>query len=259
MTRLIRIELLKIRTTPLVLGLLAATIALTGFDALLRASRAGNGRIAPLDTATGFSTVLTLVGFGLLMAAVLGVTVSSGEFRHATATSTYLATPDRGRVLIAKLVAAALVGPALGAAGFAVAAAIDLAFVAADGYHVPLAAGTFLRDAAGALLGAALLAALGVVLGTLVRSQLAAVIGTFAWGLIVEAILDGLFNGLGPYLPFTATTTLAGAALGGGGFGFQGASSASALPFFAAAALVAGLAVVTAAVAARTTLRKDIT
>jgi ABC-2 type transport system permease protein len=258
-TRLIRIELLKLRTTRLVPGLLAATVALTGFDALLRASRAGNGRIAPLSTATGFSTVLTLVGFGLLMAAILGVTVSSGEFRHATATATYLATPDRGRVLIAKLIAAALVGPALGAAAFAVAAGIDLAFAAAAGDHIPLGAGTFLRDAAGTLLGAGLLAALGVGLGTLVRNQLAAAIGTFAWGLILEAILGGLFNELGPYLPFTATTTLAGAALGGGGFGFQGSSSAGALPFFAAAALVAGLAVLVAAVAGRTTLREDIT
>jgi ABC-2 type transport system permease protein len=133
------------------------------------------------------------------------------------------------------------------------------AFVAARSYHVALGAGTILRDGAGAILGASLLAALGAGLGTLVRSQLGAVIGTLVWGFLLEAIVGGLFNTIGPYLPFTATTTLAGATLGSGGFGFQGSSSASPLPFFAAAALVACLTAVVATVAARTTLRRDIT
>src|SRR6202035_112182 len=88
---------------------------------------------------------------------------------------------------------------------------------------------------------AALLAAVGVALGTLVRAQLGAVIGVFAWALFVEPIVGGLFNFIGPYLPFTAVTTLAGSRLGGGGFGFSGSSSATALPFAATAVLVAGL------------------
>jgi ABC-type transport system involved in multi-copper enzyme maturation permease subunit len=259
MTRLIRVELLKIHTTRLALGLAAVAAALTGLDAILRASRAGNGRLAPLDTAAGFRTVLTLAGFALLMSAVLGVSLTSGEFRHGTATSTFLATPDRCRVLVAKVLAAAMVAPAIGAAGFAVAAGVDLGFIAAHGDHVPLALGTILRDGAGAMLGAGLLGALGAGLGTLVRNQVGAVIGVYAWGLVVEGIIGGLFSSIGPYLPFTASTTIAGAALGGGGFGFRGSSTASPLPFFAAAALVALVATLVAAVAARTTLRKDIT
>jgi ABC-type transport system involved in multi-copper enzyme maturation permease subunit len=258
MRRLITVELLKIRTARLTFGLLATAAALSALATVLRAARAGAGNTAPLYTASGLTTVITLAGFGMLLAIVFGVTVSSGEFRHDTATVTYLATPDRARVLIAKAVAAACVGLMFGAVGFAVTAGIGLTFVAADGYHVALAGETIARFAAGAILGAGLLAAVGVGIGSLVRAQLGAVIGVFIWTFFLESIAGGVFNPVGPYLPFTAATTMAGAKLGGGGFGFAGTSSASPLPFAAAAALVVAVAVLLAALAARTTLRRDI-
>jgi ABC-type transport system involved in multi-copper enzyme maturation permease subunit len=231
MIRLIRIELLKLRTTRLSYGLLGLAAGLTAFDAVLRAARAGHGSVAPLNTAAGLSSVLTVTGYGMLLSLVLGVTVASGEFRHHTATFTYLATPDRTRVLAAKAVAAVGAGLVFGVVGSAVTSGIGLAFVAA----------------------------LGVGLGSLIRSQLAVVIGVFVWAFFVEPITGGFFNNIGPYLPFTATTTLAWSRLGRGGFGFSGSSSATPLPFLAAAALVVGLAVVVSAVAARTTMQNDIT
>jgi hypothetical protein len=90
-----------------------------------------------------------------------------------------------------------------------------------------------------------------------VRAQLGVVIGVFAWAFFVESIVGGLFSTVGPYLPFTAATTFAGSRLGGGGFGYSG-SSASALPFAAAAVLVAGLAIALSFIASRTSLRHDI-
>jgi hypothetical protein len=74
-----------------------------------------------------------------------------------------------------------------------------------------------------------------------------------------EWILGGVYNQIGPYLPFTAATTLAGAKLGGGGFGFTGGSTATPLPFIAATVLVLVVAAGIAAIAERTTLRADIT
>jgi len=50
----------------------------------------------------------------MILAAVLGILVASGEFRHSSATLTYLATPDRNRVLLAKMPAAALIGAVFG-------------------------------------------------------------------------------------------------------------------------------------------------
>jgi ABC-type transport system involved in multi-copper enzyme maturation permease subunit len=198
--------------------------------------------------------------WALMFAAVLGVTVSSGEFRHRTATFTYLAAPDRNRVLAAKAIAAALAGAVLGLAGFAVSAVSGLAFVAARGYSVSLGAATFADRGAGALVAGALLAAIGVVLGTLVRSQLAGVIGVFVWAMIIESLIGGLFTAVRPYLPYTAATTLAGTPLGGAAFGpAHGVNGGTPLPFAAATALLAAIALAGGIIAARTTVRRDIT
>ena len=255
---MIRIELLKLQTMRTTYGLLGIAVALTALDAVLRGSRAGVNKRPPLDTATGLTQQLTITGFGLLMAAVLGAIVASGEFRHATATYTYLAVPQRGRVLLAKAVTAALAGLVFGAVTAGVTIGVGLAFVAGHGYPVVLGAGTIARYAVGTTVGAAVLGVVGVGVGSLVRSQLATVLGVLVWSFFVEAITGGFFNWIGPYLPFTATTTLGGSPLGGGGFGFAGDSSASALPFAAALAIVAGAAVLLNAVSARTTVRADI-
>jgi ABC-2 type transport system permease protein len=259
MSRLVRIELFKIRTARLTYGLLGTAAALSALLTLLRATRAGRGMSHPLDTAAGLTTVLTVVGFALLIAVVFGVTVSSGEFRHGTATTTYLAVPQRAKVLVAKALAGAIGGLAFGAVGFAMTCGVGLGYVSAKGLPIALGAGTIVGYGAGSVLAAGLLAAVGVALGTLVRAQLGAVIGVFVWGVFVESIVGGEFNSIGPFLPFTAATTLAGAKLGGGGFGFAGSSSASPLPFVVAAALLAALTIALCAVAARTTLRQDIT
>jgi hypothetical protein len=73
-------------------------------------------------------------------------------------------------------------------------------------------------------------------------------------------VIGGLFTSVRPYLPYTAATTLAGTKLGHAGFGPSHAiSGGSPLTFAAATAMLAGLAVVLAVVAAGTTVRRDIT
>jgi ABC-type transport system involved in multi-copper enzyme maturation permease subunit len=255
---LVRIELLKLRTTRTSAGLLGITVLLTALDAVLRASRAGNGRLAPLNTADGQRNVATLTGFAMLMALLLGAIIASGEFRHATATLTYLTCPNRARVLTAKSITGAIAGLTVGAAGAGTTIAIALAFTAAHGYSLALSGTTLTRYAVGATIGAALLGALGVALGSLIRSQLVLTVGLIVWALFVESILGGLFNSLSPYLPFTTATTLAGARLGGGGLGFAGTNSATPLPFAAAAALLIAITLAAAVLADRTTVRSDI-
>jgi ABC-2 type transport system permease protein len=260
MIRQIRIELLKLATVRLTYGLLAFAVGLTGIFSAIEASRAGKSAgVAPLDTYSGLSTIVTGGVWGLLFAAVLGVAISSGEFRHQTATLTYLATPDRTRVLAAKMAAAAAGGAVFGLAVYLVAAAVGLGFAAGHGYAISIGTATFVRFGTGHLVGGALLGCLGAVLGSLVRSQLAAVIGVFVWSIILESLIGGLFTSIRPYLPYTSGTTLAGTALGAAGFGpAHGVSGGTPLPFAAATALLAGLAVVLAAVAARTAVRRDI-
>lgn len=260
MTPLIRMELLKLRTTRLTYGLFATAAGLTIAFSVLEAARAGTSAVAPLNTAAGLNAVITGGVWTLLLAAVLGVTVSSGEFRHGTATATYLTVPQRNRVLAAKSVAAACAGAVFGFAGWLIATGVGLGFVIGHGYAEPIGVATMARYAAGHVLAGALLAAIGVGLGSLVRSQLAAVMGVFVWMIVIESIVGDLFNGVQPYLPYTAATTLAGSTLGGAAFGpAHGAvSSSGPLPFAAAAALLAGVCVVVATVAARTTVGRDI-
>jgi ABC-2 type transport system permease protein len=261
MIRLIRVELLKLRTTRLTYGLLATAAGLTALFCLLEASRVGAGKDIPsLNTASGLTQLLAGGTWALLLAAILGATVSSGEFRHATATITYLATPHRSRVLTAKTIAAACAGAVFGLVGYVIAIGVGLGFVTANGYHVALGDATLARYGIGTLVGAALLAAIGAALGSLIRSQLAVVIGVFVWAIVIESLLGSLFNSVQPYLPYTAATTLTGTRLGGAAFGpaHGAATTATALPFAAAAGLLAAVAVVIAAVAAWTTVARDV-
>ena len=261
MTGLIRIELFKLRTTRMAYGLLGVAAGLTVLFSNLEASRAGTGRaVAPLYTSSGLTSVITGGTWALLLAAVLGVTISSGEFRHQTATTTYLASPDRNRVLAAKAVAGALAGAVFGLTGYVIAAGTGLIYTAVHHYHLAASDGTLARYGIGHILAAALLAAIGVALGSLVRSQIAGVIGVFVWAIIIESLIGGLFNSVWRYLPYTAATTLAGSAIGGAAFGpAHGINGGGPLPFAGAAGLLAGLAAVLAFIAARTTVRRDIT
>jgi ABC-2 type transport system permease protein len=261
-TRLIRTELLKLRTMRLTWGLLAVSAALSVLFTLLEDSRAGAAGtgVPPLSTAAGLRTVTTITGFAMLFAAVLGAIAASGEFRHATATLTYLATPRRARVLAAKAVAAAGVGALFGLQGGVITTGVGLIFVAAHHDPVALSAGTLAGHIGGAVAAAAVLAALGAGLGSLVRSQLATVIGIFVWAIVLESIIGGLYTSVRPYLPYTAATTLGGTQLGGAAFGpAHQVAGGGPLPFLGALALLVAVAALVAAAAARTTVRRDIT
>ena len=284
MTLLIRAELLKLRTVRVTYGLILTVAALTALFAVIESSAAGKSSgtyaVASLATAAGQRTVTTLTSWSMILAAVLGILVASGEFRHSSATLTYLATPDRTRVLLAKRPAAALIGALFGLVAAAISTGLGLAFIAGRGDAIALGASTMLGHAAGAMLGTALLAMIGVGLGSLIRSELVGIISggqiirfgiatficrswvlsaIFVWALVIESLIGGLFTSIRPYLPYTAATTLAGIKLGGAAFGpAHTVTGGSSLPFAAAAGLLMGVAALVSMVAARTTMQCDI-
>jgi ABC-type transport system involved in multi-copper enzyme maturation permease subunit len=259
MIRLIHVELRKLRTMRVTYGLVLGAVAITGLFASLEGSRAGR-RVADVSTAAGLGSVTTATGVAMVLAAVLGVIAVSGEYRHGSATLTFLAAPHRARVLVAKAVASTITGAGYGLAAGVVATAVGLGFVAGHGDHVTLPTSTLIGHIAGAAVGAGVFAAVGVGFGALLRSQLAGVIGVFVWCLVIESILGGTLSAVRPYLPYTAASTLGGAKLGAAAFGpGYSVSDQSALPFLAAAALVIAIAAACSAAAARTTLLADIT
>jgi ABC-2 type transport system permease protein len=261
LTRLTRIELLKLTSTRLSYGLLGASAGITALFTTREASRAGRpDGPAPLADYAGQAPIVTGGVWGLIFAAVLGATISSGEFRHHTATHTYVAAPRRNWVLAAKAAAGAIGGAVFGLTGYALALTIGLSFAAADGYPIAIGAGTLTGWGLGHLAGAALLGVIGVVAGSLARSQLAALIGIFVWMIIIESLIGGLFHSARPYLPYTAAAALAGTPPGAASFGpGRGATGTAPLPFAAGTALLAALALAGGLIAARTTVRRDIT
>jgi ABC-2 type transport system permease protein len=132
------------------------------------------------------------------------------EFRHGTATSTFLVAPVRERVLAAKLLAHALLGAALGLTGIAVALAVALPWLRAKDVELPLGERGHLLILAGALGSALLWGALGVALGGLVRNQVLGVVGALVWVLIVENIVGALLEDAAPYLPGRASGAMIG-------------------------------------------------
>ena len=133
MNAALRAEFLKLRTTKTAAGLVGLAVAVTALMATLEAATAGTGRgmaIPSLATPAGLRDALASTGFALIAAAVLGASITSGEFRHKTATSTYIDQPDRGRVLAAKTTAAAVAGALVGLAAAATATAAAAALAA---------------------------------------------------------------------------------------------------------------------------------
>ena len=130
--------------------------------------------------------------FAAPFALVLGLLAVTTEIRHGTITPTLLATPSRGRVVAAKLVAHLLAGLAIGVAAFVV----DVVLVGGSSPRAASRAAP--RSArrcaggAGIAASAALLAGLGVGVGALVRNQVGALVGGFAWLFVLEPLLTAI-------------------------------------------------------------------
>ena len=88
------------------------------FGALFARAATMPARAGPAPAARSLSLAFTLV-LTPVFGAVAGIVGAAGEFRHHTIATTYLLTPARGRVLLAKLAVGGLVG-----ALYAVAAAV---------------------------------------------------------------------------------------------------------------------------------------
>ena len=211
MTRLIRAELLKLRTTRTARTLLALAAAGTAALVALVLLLAGRPGQPALGTDALRQLVLVPAQPLTLAALVLGILGMTGELRHGTATSTFLVTPVRGRVVAAKLAAAAGTGLAMALVSSAAVFAVALPWLRAKGIEVTVADGGVLARVAGLAVAVALYAVLGVGLGAVVRNQVAAlVVGLLWWSQGVERILAGVLDqpGLERWLPVGAASAL---------------------------------------------------
>jgi ABC-2 type transport system permease protein len=208
MTRLVRAEFTKLRTTRLVYGVAAVMAAFGVLTVVANATSAGQQGNPPLSADSFPMLVAAPVRHTLLAGAalLLGILGMTGEFRHHTVTQTFLVTPDRGRVVAAKLVAYPLAAIVLALATLAVTAAVATGWLAAKGITPSLLDARLGRVVGVALLGAGLCGLVGVGVAALVRNQVAALVGTLVWVAVVEGMLMSLLNvpSLGKWLPSAA-------------------------------------------------------
>src|SRR5690606_33071334 len=212
---LVRSELLKIRTTNtwwifligvFVATALAATVWIAVGNSQINTAAAGGEEFVPPENASEAELEITRQQselsqdltrtlhdasaeiytsgqfFGLMFALLLGILLITNEFHHQTATTTFLVTPRRTQVVLAKLATAMMGAGFFWAFATLLSVAAGAIFLATKGYGTQLTEWPVLRAILFNALAYGLWGVLGVGLGVLIRSQIGAVLtGTVAY------------------------------------------------------------------------------
>jgi ABC-2 type transport system permease protein len=202
-----RAELLKIRSTRTTVGLALGLIAIVLLFVLLTGLLSDSNSLSD----NGNQQDLLAVGsLAALFAALAGVLVVTSEFRFGTIRPTFLFTPRRSRVILAKLIASMLAGIVFAVVGVGLSFGIGRAILSGRGIPFALDGGDVALLLFGALAASALWGAIGVGLASILRNQIGSVIGLIAWSLLVENLLFGLVPSVGRFTPGRASDALMG-------------------------------------------------
>jgi ABC-2 type transport system permease protein len=203
----IRAELLKMRSTRTMIGLIVGMIALILLTGLLTGLLTHPSGLASREDQRQLLSVSSLAG---VFSALAGVLLVTSEYRFGTIRPTFLFNPARSRVLTAKVVAGALAGLAFGVFAEAIGWAIGYAILDGRGITIVLSSSDILLLTLGGLAGAALWGAIGAALGAIIHNQVGAIITLLAWGLVIDNLLFGLVPSVGRFMPTRASDALMG-------------------------------------------------
>jgi ABC-2 type transport system permease protein len=197
MTPLVRAEWTKLFTTRVWLGLLLGALVLVGAFSALLTGFAGNADsgIPPIGTEAYERAAMATTGNANVLFLILGIIGMTQEYRHRTATPTFLTSPRRGRVVVAKLVAYALAAIPFALVVMAVNYVVVLMYAGARG-DAPALAGDNLRVLAGSGLALVIYTVIGVGIGALLRNQVGAIVGSLVYLFVVEGIIVRAIPGL---------------------------------------------------------------
>jgi ABC-2 type transport system permease protein len=246
MRTLIALELHKLRTirAPLVLLALSQVIVISGVTGLVVSSDS-------LRTADAAPDALAHVGLVSIFTLVLGIMAVAGEYRNRTITDTYLSTPSRGRVIGAKLAAYAVAGAVFATVNAVTAVVATRIWWAVKDVPLDLTDQGIWHTLAGCYAWNVAFAVVGVGVGALVRNLTAAVAAALAWVALVEGIVGQILGDLARWLPFATGSALGDIRSATGSF--------DPVSQVAGGVALAVYAVVFAAVAIATTVRRDVT
>ena len=202
-----RAELLKISSTRTTIGIVLGMIVLILLFSLF------NGLLTPQSSLTSTENQRGLLSVGSLAAvfsALAGIMLVTSEYRVGTIRPTFLFTPQRSRVIAAKLAAGLCAGLAFAVVGEGIGFAIGYVCLSGRGISYALSGGQTTLLVLGTLAGVALWAALGVGLGLVIRNQVGAIIGLLAWGFVAENLLFHFVSSVGRFAPIHAQDALMG-------------------------------------------------
>ncbi|MFC9430761.1 ABC transporter permease [Streptomyces sp. NPDC056987] len=264
MNALVKAEFHRLTATRLWLWALVAAVLLGG--GLVGVMTAvGPENFSPpmpgLETREGVLSVIGMLGFTVFVPAALGTMAMTSEYRHRTATYTFLFAPQRWQVLTAKLVTYGVAGMVYGLVLTGSAAAGFFGALAARGVTPGVATGTVLALLLRLAVTMAVYTLLGVAMGALIRNQivaLAVVIGYLYMGELILMMIPGV-NLLYPLLPGGATASLTSFTYIADALADELATSpVSLLSPVGGGLLLAGYALVAAAVAVLVPMRRDV-
>jgi ABC-type transport system involved in multi-copper enzyme maturation permease subunit len=200
MIRLVRAEWTKLFTTRVWIGLLlGACVMVGGFAALLTAF-AGNAEsgLPPVGTPAFEQVALSQATNATVLFLILGIIGMTQEYRHRTATPTFLATPRRWKVVVAKLVAYALVAVPFALVLLAVNVLVVSLYAGARG-AAPSLTGDNLEVLGTSGLALVIYALMGVGIGALLRNQVGAIVGGLVYLFVVEPVIRSIPATSGAY------------------------------------------------------------
>ncbi|WP_346619822.1 ABC transporter permease [Blastococcus montanus] len=209
MMHLVRAEWTKLFTTRVWIGLLLGAVALAVLSTVFLTAFAGNPDTGVPEVGTPLFEQQAFAGpaSAVVLMLVLGVIGMTQEYRHRTATPTFLTTPRRGRVVVAKLIAYALVAIPFALVVTAVNYAVLAVYAGARG-AVPELSGDNLRVVATSALALVIYTVIGVGLGALIRNQIGAIVGALVYLFVVESLIRGFFGAAYKWLPGGALEAL---------------------------------------------------
>ncbi|MFZ1287233.1 MAG: ABC transporter permease [Candidatus Phosphoribacter sp.] len=261
----IRSEFRKFFTTRMWWGMgLAIVLSGLAFSALngllLTSSAMEEMGLSALSDAELARTVYT---GGLQVAYVLtlaiGVLMIGSEYRHKTITGTFLATPKRVKVMLAKVVALLGIGAGYGAAALVSSFAVGAIVLNVKGYPI-WPDSSIGRTLLLGLLVLGLWALIGLGIGILIPNQIVALFVAIGVAWIVEPLLTLLFSsqewgrGLVRFFPSSATTSVLGASAQAG----PGISIPT-FEWWGAALVLIAYAAIMAVIGSALTVRRDVT
>lgn len=198
---------------------------------------------------------------GYVFPVLFGALVVTSEFRHQTLTPTFLATPRRGTVLLAKSVTMVIMGALYGVV--ALLASVGLGSLVLYGFSLDTLLGepdTWVLFGR-VLLAMALWGLIGVGLGVLVPSQVASIVIVIAFTQFVEPLLRlaATFTDwsaeIGKFLPGSASDALVGSSF----YSTIGMGGGSVLEWWQGGLVLLAYALVTSLIGWLTTWKRDVT